>query len=42
VLGLVWENGQGTPRFLLDPAEMRAQKRFAGPRSTPSAAAEDE
>lgn len=43
VLGLVWENGQGQPKFLLDPAEMKAQKRFGSPRSTPAEpVAEDE
>lgn len=42
VLGLVWENGRGTPRFLLDPAKMKAQKRFSAPRSTQVASAGDE
>jgi phosphohistidine phosphatase len=42
VLGLVWENGQGTPRFLLDPTKMKAQKRFSGPRSTPAVTGDEE
>ena len=31
VLGLVWEAGEGTPRFLLDPLEMKAKRRFGPP-----------
>jgi len=35
VLGLAWDGARGTPRFVLDPADMKAKKRFGA--SAPAA-----
>lgn len=42
VLGLTWEDGKATPKFLLDPVKMKAQKRFTGPRSAPAEPARED
>ncbi len=34
VLGLSWENGQGTLRFVLDPVTMKASKSLEAPRAS--------
>lgn len=43
VLGLTWEGGRAEPRFFLDPAKMKAKKRFeAAPQPASTAAASDD
>jgi phosphohistidine phosphatase len=42
VLGLAWDGTKGTPRFLLDPAEMKAKKRFGATAPAAPEAAGDE
>jgi phosphohistidine phosphatase len=39
VMGLVWEDGKGTLKFVLDPVKMKARKRLEAP-ATPAAPAE--
>ena len=36
VVGIRWEEGKGTLRFVLDPARMKAKKRFAAPEPAPA------
>jgi hypothetical protein len=38
-MGLVWEDGKGTLKFVLDPVKMKARKRLEAP-ATPAAPAE--
>ncbi|MFT3764530.1 MAG: hypothetical protein QM820_03280 [Minicystis sp.] len=44
VMGVDWENGKGTLRFILDPGDMKAKKQIEAPPppAEPAAAGEEE